>query len=311
MKAERIELTLLEPLDRLDQAVVQALFAQNRDISRTTVQRLLKKKMITVDGRDAKASQPVNGGEAVIINLPEPVETDLVAEDIPLDIRYEDDDLMVVNKPAGMVIHPGTGHYRGTLVNALLFYCPEIEGVGFEKRPGIVHRLDRWTSGLVVVAKHERALNFLQGQFQARHVEKRYLALVDGHIQPPFATIDAPIGRDPTHRKKMAVIANPQLRSRSAQTTYRTLTTYENYTLLECELHTGRTHQIRVHMAYVGHPVVGDRVYGPRRQKINPKRYFLHAQTLGIKRYSDRETITLTCELSPELQTFLDNLTVE
>ncbi len=311
MSGQTFEFTLESPAPRLDQALVQALFALDVDVSRTQVQRLLKDGSITVNGRTARASQSVEGGEQIVVNMPEPVNTDLVPENIPLDIRYEDDDLIIVNKPAGMVVHPGTGHYRGTLVNAILGYCPEIEGVGFEKRPGIVHRLDKDTSGLIVVAKNEKTLRFLQGQFQARHVEKRYLALVEGHVQPPTALIDAPIGRDPKKRKKMSIVTDPKKRARSAQTTYHTLVTYNDHTLVECELHTGRTHQIRVHMAYIGHPIVGDTVYGRRRQTIKLNRHFLHAAKLTLKRPSDRTAITVTAELPPELQQILDKLAEE
>lgn len=309
MTAQQIEFTFDQPHDRLDQALVEALFTRDVDTSRSQVQKLLKEGAITVNGRQAKASQSVNGDEDIVVNIPEPVDTSLVAEDIPLDIRYEDDDIIVVNKPAGMVMHPGTGHYRGTLVNALLGYCPDIEGVGYEKRPGIVHRLDKLTSGLVVAAKNDRALRKLQGQFQARHVEKQYLALVYGQVSPPEAKIDAPLGRDPKRRKKMAVVTNRSKRARSAQTTYRTVTGFDDYTLVECDLHTGRTHQIRVHMAFIGHPIVGDTVYGRRRQTIPLKRYFLHAAKLGFRRPSDREWVRLSADLPADLQQIIDDLT--
>jgi 23S rRNA pseudouridine1911/1915/1917 synthase len=241
--------------------------------------------------------------------MPEPVNTELVPEDIPLDIRYEDDDLLVVNKPAGMVVHPGTGHYRGTLVNAVLAYCPDVLGVGYEKRPGIIHRLDKYTSGLIVVAKNDRALQHVQEQFKKRTIDKRYLALVDGQISPPEALIDAPIGRNKQERKKMAVIPlQHSATSRPAQTRYKSIVSYDDHTLVECQLLTGRTHQIRVHLAYIGFPIVGDNVYGRQRQRTKLGRHFLHAAKITFKRPSDDEPITCQAELPPNLEDFLKTL---
>jgi 23S rRNA pseudouridine1911/1915/1917 synthase len=211
-----------------------------------------------------------------------------------------------------MVVHPAAGHEQGTLVNAVLAYCPDLEGVGGEKRPGIVHRLDKDTSGLILVAKNDRALRHLQAQFKARTVGKVYVALVEGQIQPPSALIDAPIGRDPRQRKKMSVILSRtgSVHARPAQTRYRAVTVYDDYSLLECELHTGRTHQIRVHLAYIGYPIVGDTIYGRRRQRIPLKRHFLHAAELTFRRPSDNEQLTFSTELPPELQVVLDHLEV-
>ncbi len=301
-----IEITLDDPGQRLDKALVTAV----SDLTRTQVQNLIKEGQITVNGQTVKPNLKLTGGELVRITLPEISETELIPEDIPLDIRYEDVDMLIVNKPAGMVVHPSLGHESGTLVNAVLFHCgDELVGVGGEKRPGIVHRLDMDTSGLIVIAKHDAALQHLQAQFKERTVDKIYLALVDGQVNPSEALIDAPIGRDPKQRKKMAVIPlHYSGKSRPAQTYYRTHTSYDDHTLLECTLHTGRTHQIRVHLAYIGFPIVGDTVYGRRKQSIRLKRQFLHATSLTLKRPSDDQPITCTAELSPELQKVLDDL---
>lgn len=302
-------LTLDAPGERLDRALVAAM----PDVSRNQLQRLIREGQVLVDGEPAKARRRLEGGESVQVQLPPPLETTIVPESIPLDIRYEDDDLLLVNKPAGMVVHPSTGHYSGTLVNAVLAHCPDVLDVGGELRPGIVHRLDRDTSGLIVVAKNDRALNYMQAQFKARTVQKRYLALVEGQVQPPAALIDAPIGRDPSQRKKMAVITvrSQKFHARSAQTTYETVTSYDDFTLLSCELHTGRTHQIRVHLKYIGHPIVGDRAYGRRRPRLPISRQFLHAEMIGFKRPSDDAELTFHAELPAELQRVLDALAAD
>ncbi len=305
MTEHQVELTLDLPGERLDRALVQKL----PQLSRTQVQKLIKEGQVKVNGQAAKASQQLEGGEHVLVILPEPVNTDLVPDDIPLDIRYEDDDLLVINKPAGMVVHPGTGHYRGTLVNAVLAHCPDVLGVGYEKRPGIVHRLDKYTSGLIIVAKNDHAMHVIQSQFKRRTVDKRYLALVEGHLNPPEALIDAPIGRNKQERKKMTVIPlNHSATSRPAQTRYRTLISYDGYTLVECQPLTGRTHQIRVHLAHIGFPIMGDNVYGRTRQRTTLGRHFLHAAKITFKRPSDDQEITCEAELSPELTAFLQKL---
>lgn len=298
-------LRLDAPGQRLDKVLTERL----PDLSRTQIQRLLKEGQILVNGRPAKANLRLEGGEEVSVNLPEPEETSLRAEPIPLDIRYEDDDMLVINKPAGMVVHPAAGHSSGTLVNAILAHCPDLPGIGGEKRPGIVHRLDKETSGLIVVAKNESALRHLQAQFKQRTVGKQYLALVDGQVQPPTALIEAPIGRDPRQRKKMAVIPfGSSHSSRDAQTQYTTVTSYDDHTLLRCELFTGRTHQIRVHLAYIGFPIVGDKVYGRRKPTIRLGRQFLHAAVLRLQRPSDNQELTLHAELPPELEAALQTL---
>lgn len=306
MNGQRVELTLNVPGERLDRALAAAM----PDLSRAQWQRLIKEGQVTLAGEPVKASMRLEGGEQVVAVIPDAEETELVPENIPLDVRYEDDDILLINKPAGMVVHPAAGHDRGTLVNAVLAYCPELEGIGGEKRPGIVHRLDKDTSGLILVAKNDRALRHLQAQFKARTVSKVYVALVEGQIQPPSAIIDAPIGRDPRQRKKMSVILSRpgSVRARPAQTRYRILTLYDDFSLLECEPYTGRTHQIRVHLAFVGYPIVGDTVYGRRKQRLALKRHFLHAAGLTFRRPSDNEELTFRTELPSELQAVLDKL---
>jgi 23S rRNA pseudouridine1911/1915/1917 synthase len=306
MSSQQIEMQLNAPGDRLDRALAEAW----PDLSRMQWQRLIKDGSVLLNGRSPKASHKLVGGETVTAILPEVVEVGLEPENIPLDIRYEDDDLILVNKPAGMVVHPSIGNETGTLVNAILYYCPDIEGIDFTLRPGIVHRLDKYTSGLIVVAKNDRALRYMQAQFKERTVKKKYVALVEGQISPASALIDAPIGRDPDQRKKMTVIPhNSSDKARESQTRYETAVVYDNYTLVDCYPLTGRTHQIRVHLAYVGYPIVCDHIYGRRKRSFPQlKRHFLHAAQITFKRPSDDEELTFEAELPPELQVIIDQL---
>jgi len=306
----QVVLTLEDVGERLDRALTAAV----PELSRMQWQRLIREGLVTVDGERARPSYRIAGGEQLVASVPPVVEASVQAEAIPLDVRYEDSDLIVVNKPAGMVVHPSLGHEGGTLVNALLAHCPDLEGVGGERRPGIVHRLDKDTSGLIVAAKHDHALWYLQNQFKQRTVTKVYLALVNGSLQPPEALIDAPIGRDPRHRQKMAVVTSTRGDARPAQTAYRALTTYgagsngNVYTYVECRPHTGRKHQIRVHLAYVGFPVVGDPLYGRRKDPLALNRHFLHAAELSFRRPSDDEELHITAELPDDLQAVLSRL---
>jgi 23S rRNA pseudouridine1911/1915/1917 synthase len=204
----------------------------------------------------------------------------LIPEEIPLDIIFENNDLMIVNKPAGMVVHPASGHLSGTLVHAALNHAPELEGIGGEHRPGVVHRLDKDTSGLILVAKNDKAHRFLQDQFRKRTVHKTYYALTDGFPPTPVGRIEAPIGRDSAHRKQMAIVS--LTRGREAVTEYKTIEKFENHTLIAAYPHTGRTHQIRLHLAFLGCPIVGDRVYGKRKLSTEAKRQMLHAFQIEI-----------------------------
>lgn len=286
--------------ERLDKALAAAL----PDLSRSQIQRLIKDAYVTVGGQVVKPSYRLAPGDRVTVRLPPPQPTALVAEAIPLDIVYEDADILVVNKPAGMVVHPAHGHTSGTLVNAVLAHCPALEGVGGEQRPGIVHRLDKDTSGLIVIAKNDRAHRELQRQFKAREVAKAYLTLVEGRVSPQQGLIEAPIGRDPVQRQRMAVVRN----GREAVTRYTVLETFPEYTLVEAEPVTGRTHQIRLHLAFIGHPVVGDRVYGRRKQRLELSRYFLHAHRLTLALPGTGERRTFIAPLPPELEAVLAEL---
>jgi len=262
---------------------------------------------VDVNGRAArKAGQPLEAGAALTVRIPPPVPTDLVAEQIPLDVIYENDDLLVVNKPAGMVVHPAAGHARGTLVNAVLGYHPEIEGIGGEERPGVVHRLDKDTSGLILLAKNERAHRWLQDQFRLRKVEKTYLAVVDGKPPTPSGRVEAHIGRDPRNRKRMAILTAGK--GREAISEYKTLESFEAHTLLEFHPLTGRTHQIRLHCAFLKCPIVGDEVYGRKASTISLSRHFLHAVRLKIVLPGETTSRSFETPLPQELQAVLEQL---
>lgn len=286
---------------RVDKYVAEAV----PDLSRAAAQRLIAEGRILVNGAVVKASCRLEPGDTISVEIPPPVEVSLAPEAIPLDIVYEDADLLVVNKPAGMVVHPAFGHGSGTLVNAVLAHCPDLAGVGGELRPGIVHRLDKDTSGLIVVAKGDAALRHLQAQFKGRAVQKAYLALVEGHVSPASGLIDAPIGRDPRARKKMAVVPRG---GREAQTEYRALEFYDAHTLVEAHPLTGRTHQIRIHMAFIGHPIVGDAVYGFRKQRAKTPRLFLHAARLAFRLPSTGEWREFQSPLPDDLTAVLERL---
>ena len=307
MGADQQHLTLVvsseQAGDRLDRFIAAAL----PDVSRSYGQQLIAEAHVRVNDRAVKRSATVEAGDVVTVTLPLPRATDLVAEPIPLTIRYEDDDLLVVDKPAGMVVHPAPGHATGTLVNALLYHYPSMQIAG-DLRPGIVHRIDRDTSGLLVVAKHDRAKAYLQAQQQARTMTKVYLALVEGHFREPAGRIEAPIDRHPVDRLRMAIVPT----GRSSRTDYRELERLGAYSLVEARLHTGRTHQIRVHFAYKHHPVVGDALYGPRRQNrsFGLERQFLHAHCLGFERL-DGQAIEVVSPLPDDLQRVLDRLRAE
>jgi 23S rRNA pseudouridine1911/1915/1917 synthase len=283
--------------DRLD----RYLAGRCPDLSRTRLTRLIIEGLVTVNGGRAKASMTLRRGDEISLMVPAPVPTTLEPESIPLAIVYEDADLLVVDKPPGLPAHPSPGHPSHTLVNALLAYCTDLSGIGGVRRPGIVHRLDMDTSGLVVVAKHDAAHQALAQALKERRVAKTYLALVWGRPQPPEGSIDAPIGRDPRNRKRMAAISG----GREAQTNYRTLETHQETTLLELKPRTGRTHQIRVHLASMGHPIVGDGVYSRRKTDL-VSRQFLHAAGLGFQLPSTGEHRDFTAPLPPDLPEALE-----
>ena len=289
--------------ERLDKALV----ARMPDFSRSRLQALIKDGRVTVgEIVVGKAGHQVEAGQQVRVEVPPSVPTTLQPESIPLDVVFENDDLMVINKPAGMVVHPSVGHASGTLVHAALAHAPDLEGVGGEQRPGIVHRLDKDTSGLILIAKNDATHRWLQDQFRLRSVKKIYLALVDGLPPTPEGRIEAAIARDPSHRKRMAIVSND--RGRESVTEYQTLETFPAHTLLEAHPLTGRTHQIRLHLAFLGTPIVGDLVYGHRKSTLPLERHFLHAARLTIKLPGEDSARTFVAPLPPELSRVLEDL---
>ncbi|MFM2105491.1 MAG: hypothetical protein RL338_523 [Chloroflexota bacterium] len=276
-------------------------------LSRSYVQRLISSGELTRDGRALKANDLVGGGDRLELFVPEPVAAEPAGEEIELAIVYEDDDLLIVDKPAGLVVHPAPGHATGTLVNALLGRGIEYGGIAGVQRPGIVHRLDRDTSGLLMVAKNDLAQASLMAQLKARRVKKTYLALVHGSVAAAVGRVEAPIGRDPKHRVRMAVVPD----GRPATTGYRVRERFDGWTLLEIDLVTGRTHQIRVHMAAIGHPVAGDPLYGTGTSRRGPEgleRLFLHAWRLELAAPGDGHLIRATAPLPEGLEAALERL---
>jgi 23S rRNA pseudouridine1911/1915/1917 synthase len=288
--AKEYNLIANEAGERLDRYLGQRL-----ELSRTHIQKLIADGFVTVNGQIAKAGLKLNIGDRLRVVLPPPPPSPLTPEAMPLDIIYEDDDLLVIDKPAGLTVHPAPGHTAHTLVNAILSRFPHLAALSDSLRPGIVHRLDRDTSGVMVVAKNSSAQAKLTEQFRARSVAKAYLVLVKGHLTPENGVIEAPIGRDPRDRKKMAVVA----KGREARTEYRVKKYIGDYTLLEVFPETGRTHQIRVHFAAIGYPVVGDKVYGVRSPFLS--RQFVHAARLGFKLPSSGKYMEFKSELPPDL----------
>ena len=287
--------------ERLDLFVARRL----PELTRSRVRKLIDEGLITVDGRrPAKAGLALEPGQRVQVTLPPPEPDALQPEALPLRIVYEDDDLLVVDKAAGMAVHPSAGHSAGTLVHALLAYSPTLSGLAGKSRPGIVHRLDMDTSGLIMVAKNDAAHLALAKQLQDRRVEKTYVALVEGHVEPPEGMIDAPIARHPTQRRKMAVAAG----GRESRTRYNVLREIDGYSLLELHPETGRTHQLRVHLASIGHPVAGDRVYGRTKRPGPFPRQFLHAQRLVFAHPRTGQRIEVEAELPEDLREALAGL---
>jgi 23S rRNA pseudouridine1911/1915/1917 synthase len=294
---------LIVPQENEGERLDAFLAARFPDMSRSAFQRLIEDGCVTVNAQPSRASSKVKGGDLVSYTIPSPAPSDIEPQEIPLDIVYEDNDIIVINKPKGIVVHPAPGAPEGTLVNALLAHCKGLSAVGGVERPGIVHRLDKDTSGLMVVAKNDTAHHSLQKQIQARTAERKYLALIWGNPRFEQAQVDAPIGRHPTSRKKMAVIAAPSVhRAREAITDIRVLERLGLMTLIEAKLRTGRTHQVRVHTAYAGHPIVGDPVYsGDRRLHDGGKSFIsvvnrlideLHGQALHAYHLSFDHPVT-------------------
>jgi len=272
-------------------------------LSRARARKLIDAGCVTVNGQPVKPGYRLDKGDTVNLSMSEQGPSGLAAQKIPLNILYEDEDLIIVDKPAGLTVHPGPGHPDGTLVNALLGYCPDISG-GDMARPGIVHRLDKDTSGLIIVARNPASHQYLADQFKNREVSKTYIALVRGRLSPEEGFIEAPIGRDRSHRKRMAI--STQKSGRSALTGYRVIRYYDNYTLLEVKPETGRTHQIRVHLAAIGHPIFGDETYGAGSPLL--PRQFLHAARLVFRLPSTGEQAEFNSPLPLDLERMLHNI---
>lgn len=261
---------------RIDRFISERL----SDVSRSYIQKLIKDELVTANLKPVKANYKVKQGEQIEISLPEPVSLDIEAQNIPLDILYEDNDVLLVNKPKDMVVHPSAGHLDGTLVNALLYHCKDsLSSINGVMRPGIVHRIDKDTTGVLIICKNDKSHNCIAEQLKIHSITRRYHAIVYNNLTEDSGTIDAPIGRHPVDRKKMAINYK---NGKSATTHYKVLERFGKYTYVECELETGRTHQIRVHMASIGHPLLGDVVYGSMKQPYKTQGQVLHAKVFGF-----------------------------
>ncbi len=282
-------------VDKNNGRIDKYLTEQFEDFSRSKVQQLIAQGLVQVNDADIKANYKVEAGDEISVTIPEPEAVDIKAENIPLDIIFEDEDIVIVNKPQGMVVHPGAGNPNGTLVNALLYHIDDLSGINGEIRPGIVHRLDKDTSGLLVIAKNDKAHVDLSEQLQNRTVKRTYWAIVHNQIPHEHGTIDAPIGRDPRDRQKFTVIKE----GKEAVTHFRVLEHFNKYTLVEVSLETGRTHQIRVHFNYIQHPVAGDETYGPKKT-LKGNGQFLHARALEFTHPTTKEVMRFEAEV-PEI----------
>ena len=285
---------------------LDAFLASSLDgLTRSQATRLIESGEVAVDGRAVSKSYKLAGGEDIAVTLPEPEPVEAVPQDIPLDVVYEDADVIVVNKPSGMVVHPAPGHPDGTLVNALLYHCAgTLSGVGGALRPGIVHRIDRDTSGLIIAAKNDAAHQYLSAQLADHTLARTYECIVVGKLREDRGTVDAPIARHPTDRKRMAVVAG----GREAVTHWEVIARYPGYTHVRCRLETGRTHQIRVHMAYIGHPILGDTVYGAKKEVPGLTGQCLHAVGLRFLHPRTHEVVELSCPLPDEFTRMLQKI---
>ncbi len=286
---------------RLDSFLAKEL----EGISRSYLQKLIGEQQITVNQKAVKSNYKIKTDDLLLIQIPDAVPIDIVPEPMPLNIIYEDSDLLIVNKPAGLVVHPAHGHYKGTLVNGLLAHCSDLSGINGKMRPGIVHRIDKDTSGLLMIAKNDTAHQHLAAQLKEHSIQRAYYALVQGVISEPAGFIDAPIGRHETDRKKMAVTLK---NSKEARTHYYVKERFQRNTFIECRLETGRTHQIRVHMAYLGYPLVGDPLYGTRKNNLDFLGQALHAYALGFVHPRTGESLYFEAPLPEHFQTILKNL---
>ena len=289
--------------DRIDRYLSEEL----EDRSRSYIQKLIKEQYVKVNEKPVKANYRLSLGDMVEIDFPEAKEPDIVPEDIPMDILYEDQDIIMINKPKQMVVHPAPGHYSGTLVNALMYHCgDELSGINGTMRPGIVHRIDMDTTGSLVVCKNDMAHQSLSAQLKEHSIRRIYVAIVHGNIKEDSGTVNAPIGRHPTERKKMSTHCK---NGREAITHYQVLERFGDYTYIQCELETGRTHQIRVHMASIGHPLLGDQVYGPKKCPFPTLQgQTLHARTLGIIHPRTGEYLEVNAPLPDYFEELLESL---
>jgi 23S rRNA pseudouridine1911/1915/1917 synthase len=298
----RFEITDGEAGIRIDKYLSERI----PELSRSYLQKIIKEGQVFSGTKAVKANYKTAVGDIIELELPEAVEPEIEAEDIPLDILYEDSDVILVNKPKGMVVHPSAGHYTGTLVNALLWHCKgELSGINGVLRPGIVHRIDRDTTGVLIVCKNDRAHNAIAEQLKEHSINRRYRAIVCGNLKEDEGTIDAPIGRHPTDRKKMAIV---QRGGKEAVTHYHVLQRFGKYTYVECRLETGRTHQIRVHMTSIGHPLLGDEVYGRTKSPFKLEGQTLHAMVLGFVHPSTGEYMEFEAPLPEYFSHLLDVL---
>lgn len=295
-------------VERTGQRADQFLAEMVESLTRSGAQKLLEQNLVTVNGKAVKKNTKFSVGDQVIVQLPEPEQVAVLPQNIPLDVVYEDQDVIVVNKPVGMVVHPAPGHPDGTLVNALLYACgASLSGINGQLRPGIVHRIDRDTSGLLIAAKNDMAHLSLSEQLQDHSLARTYEAVVVGNLREDAGTVDAPIARHRTDRKRMAVVAD----GRRAVTHWKVLNRYAGYTQIQCQLETGRTHQIRVHMAYIGHPVLGDPVYGGKRKEtFGLSGQCLHARKLAFQHPRTGERIEVACPLPEYFQEVLRKLSL-
>ncbi len=292
-----LEITENQAGERIDR-----FLADSQDLTRSFLQKILKEGEVIVNGKSVKANYKLRKGDRIEFEIPEAVEPDIVAEDIPLSILYEDADVLVVDKPKGMVVHPAAGHYSRTLVNAVMYHCKgELSGINGVLRPGIVHRIDRDTTGSIIICKNDMAHNEIARQLKEHSINRRYRAIVTGVLKDEEGTIEGTIGRDKKDRKKMAITAD----GKPAVTHYRVLQRFKHYTYVECVLETGRTHQIRVHMASIGHPLLGDEVYGRRSDKYKCEGQCLHAMTLGFHHPRTGEYIEVNAPLPPYFEHLL------
>lgn len=301
-----MEILTLQPNQEDAGTRIDAWLAANlEDVTRSGAQRLLEEGKVTKDGKALAKNYKLTGCEILEVSLPDPEPVDVVPQNIPLDIVFEDSDVIVVNKPKGLVVHPAPGHPDGTLVNALLYHCGDsLSGIGGELRPGIVHRIDRDTSGLIIAAKNDFSHQRLAAQLQDHTLARIYHCIVTGNLREDSGTVEAPIGRHHTDRKKMAVVAD----GRNAVTHWRVLERYQGFTYVECRLETGRTHQIRVHMAHTGHPILGDTVYGNKKPVSGLQGQCLHAVGLQFIHPRTEELVELHCGLSEEFEAQLKKL---